>query len=224
MRRIRQVPHSVSQAAIARLSVAVVLSATLHLYLIYGLVLQQNRGPADHPGILNARLLPEPAPLKPTALAEPATQRNRMPRAQPQIGSLPESDETLELTAQTPSAEALTAEPELAIASLPDPVHYAAKELDIYPQPLNRIQPIYPQTALIGETGGSVTLLILIDESGRVTDVSVVDASPQDVFEESARQAVAASAYSPAQKDGRAVRSRILVKFDFDPGASAIPE
>ena len=77
---------------------------------------------------------------------------------------------------------------------------------------------------LAGEIGGSVTLLILIDESGRVTDVSVVDASPQDVFEESARRALAATAYTPAQKDGRAVRSRILVRFDYDPAASVVEE
>jgi protein TonB len=58
---------------------------------------------------------------------------------------------------------------------------------------------------------------MLIDESGRVTDVSVVDASPQDLFEDSALRALAATTYFPAQKSGRAVRSRILVKVDYDP-------
>ncbi len=123
--------------------------------------------------------------------------------------------------AQVPPAEGFSAEPEVATASLPDPFHYAARELDVYPQPLNRIEPAYPQTALADEIGGSVTLLLLIDESGRVTDVSVVDASPPDVFDESALQALAATAYAPAQKGGRAVRSRILVKIDYEPIAAA---
>ena len=225
MRRIRQVPPDVSQAAFARLSVAVMLSATLHLYLIYGLALQSTRGPADRLTIINARMLPESAVMERPTLAAPGIAHlRRVPPRQPQVPSLPEPVETPAAAAQALSAADPAPEPEVEIASLPDPVHYAAKELDVYPQPLIRIEPVYPPAALAGEMGGSVTLLILIDESGRVTDVSVVDASPQDVFEESARRAVAAGAYSPAQKDGRAVRSRILVRFDYDPAASAIPE
>jgi len=211
-----------SQAAFARLSLAVVLSATLHLYLIYGLALRPTHSSADRISIINARLLPEPAVLKRLALAAPAaSQRNRIPPAQPQVPSSPEPIETPVPAAQTLPAGDRSPEPEVLTASLPDRVHYAARELDVYPQPLNRIEPVYPQTALAGEIGGSVTLLLLIDESGRVTDVSVVDASPQDVFEESALRALAATAYSPAQKSGRAVRSRILVKVDYDPIAAA---
>ncbi|HEV8525795.1 MAG TPA: hypothetical protein VGQ71_14975, partial [Terriglobales bacterium] len=91
MRRIRQVPRGVSQAAFARLSVAVVLSATLHLYLIYGLALRSTYSPADRVSIINARLLPEPAVLKRTTLASPAAaQRSRIPPAQPQVPTFPE--------------------------------------------------------------------------------------------------------------------------------------
>jgi len=201
------------------------LSATLHLYLIYGLALQSTRGPADRLTIINARMLPESAVMERPTLAAPGIAHlRRVPPRQPQVPSLPEPLETPPAAAQALSATDPAPEPAVEIASLPDPVHYAARELDVYPQPLIRIEPVYPPAALAGEMGGSVTLLILIDESGRVTDVSVVDASPQDVFEESARRAVAAGAYSPAQKDGRAVRSRILVRFDYDPAASAIPE
>jgi protein TonB len=215
----------VSQAAFARLSVAVVLSATLHLYLIYGLALRSIHSPADRVSVINARLLPEPAVLKGATLAAPAaSQRSRIPPARPQIPTLSEPIATPAPAAQALPAGDRSSEPEVSTVSLPDPVHYAARDLDVYPQPLNRIEAVYPQTALAGGIGGSVTLLLLIDESGRVTDVSVVDASPQDVFEESALQALAATAYSPAQKNGRAVRSRILVKIDYDPAASAVEE
>ena len=217
MRRIRQIPQDVSEAAFARLSVGIVLSATLHTYVIYGLVLQPTPGAADHLSIINARLLPEPAVVKRPTLAAPATQRQRIAPAQPQVAPLPEPMETPVPAAQTLADGDPNPETEVSTVSLPDPVHYAARDLDVYPQPLNRIEPAYPREALAGETGGSVTLLLLIDESGRVTDVSVVDASAQDEFNESALQALAAAAYTPAQKNGRAVRSRILVKVDFDP-------
>lgn len=224
MRRIRQVPQGVSQAASARLSVAVVLSATAHLYLIYGLTLQPTNIPADHLSIINARLFSEPAVMKRPPSAAPALQRIRIPPARPRVPSLPEPIESPIPAEHAPPDGDRGSEPEVSIGSLPDPVHYAAKDLDVYPQPLNRVEPVYPQTALAGEIGGSVTLLLLIDESGRVSDVSVVDASPQDVFEESALRALSATAYSPAQRGGRAVRSRILVKVDYDAVASAVKE
>ncbi len=222
MHRIRQLPQGVSQAAFERLSVAVVLSATLHLYVIYGLALQPTHSPADRLSIINARLSPEPAVTKrPTA---PAMQRERVAAVRSRVSSLPEPIETPLSAAQAPPAGDRSTEPDGSTASLPDPVHYAAKDLDFYPQPLNRIEPAYPQTALASEIGGWVTLLLLIDESGRVTDASVVDAFPPDVFEESALRALVTTAYSPAQKNGRAVRSRILVKVDYDPAASAVQE
>ena len=199
-------------------------SAALHLYLIYGMALQRAQSPAEHLSVINARLSSEPAAMKPKALGESAMHRKPIRSTVPQVASLPEAEKRMESALQTPSTADFGPEPEFAVATLPDPVHYAARELDVYPQPLNHIEPVYPQMALAAEIVGSVTLLILIDEFGRVTDVSVVEASPQDVFEESARQAVSASAYSPAQKDGRSVRSRILVRFDYDPTAVSVEE
>jgi hypothetical protein len=109
MRRIRQVPPDVSQAAFARLSVAVVLSATLHLYLIYGLALQPTRNPADHLSIINARLLFEPAVMKrPTSAALAIPQFRRVPPGRLQVPSLPEPVETPAPAAQVFSAADLS--------------------------------------------------------------------------------------------------------------------
>ncbi|MGQ0580017.1 MAG: energy transducer TonB, partial [Betaproteobacteria bacterium] len=181
------------------------------------LALQPTHSPADRLSIINARLLLEPAVVKSPALAAPAMQRRRMPPALSPVEPLPEPMETTAPATQSLPDGDHSSETEAPAVSLHDPVHYAARDLDVYPQPLNRIELAYPQEALAGEIGGSVTLLLLIAESGRVTDVSVVDASAQDEFNASALRALAASAYSPAQKNGRAVRSRILVKVDYAP-------
>ena len=101
--------------------------------------------------------------------------------------------------------------------NIPDPVHYPAKDLDVYPQASKRITPVYPEMARDSKVAGSVTLLVLIDEAGRVVDTSVMDATPDGVFEQAAQQALANAAFYPAQKDGRMVRSRVLVKVEFDP-------
>jgi protein TonB len=105
-------------------------------------------------------------------------------------------------------------------ASIPDTVHYPANELDIYPQALTRIAPDYPEAARDAHVAGSVTLLVLIDEVGKVVDASVTDAVPDGVFEQTAQAALANASFYPAQKDGRPVRSRILIKVEFDPEAT----
>lgn len=99
----------------------------------------------------------------------------------------------------------------------PDLVHYAAKDLDVFPQLQAALRPDYPQSALQQKMAGTVTLLVLVDEAGRVTGVSVVDAAPQGMFDDSARQALSSAAFVPAQRDGRKVRSRILVNVSYDP-------
>lgn len=109
---------------------------------------------------------------------------------------------------------------DVASPSVPDPVHYPAKDLDVYPQPLQRISPAYPRSALDAQISGAVTLLVLIDEAGRVAGTSVLDAVPDGVFEQAALDALANTAFFPAQKDGRTVRSRVLIKVEFDPAAA----
>ena len=103
------------------------------------------------------------------------------------------------------------------VSTIPDLVHYPAKDLDVYPQVLTRITPEYPQAARDAQVAGSVTLLVSIDEAGRVIGISVMDAAPEGVFEQAAQQALENTAFYPAQKDGRTVRSRILIKVEFDP-------
>jgi protein TonB len=112
---------------------------------------------------------------------------------------------------------AATAGSDSTVANIPDPVHYPAKDLDIYPQASKRITPVYPEMARDSKVAGSVTLLVLIDEAGRVVGTSVMDATPDGVFEQAAQQALVNAAFYPAQKDGRMVRSRVLIKVEFDP-------
>ena len=104
-------------------------------------------------------------------------------------------------------------------APLPDPVHYAARDLDIYPRALHPIVPAYPQANRQAQGPGSVTLLVMIDEGGRVVGSSVVDATPGEAFDDAAREAVTATAFYPAQRAGHAVRSQLLIKVEFDPAA-----
>ena len=225
MRRVRQSSFSLSRAIDSRIPAAVAISAALHVFLIYGFSLPAQSGRAAWAAVINARL----APLAPSATPRQtnAPERSRLPELVRRAGLAPASLDVAEPLAASEAA-AIAAEPEqvvaesgaTAIPTIPDPVYYPARDLDIHPHALNPIRPVYPEAAREAQVAGSVTLLVLIDESGRVVGTSVEDAAPGGVFEQVAQQAVAISAFYPAQKDGRAVRSRILVKLEFDPAAA----
>ena len=146
------------------------------------------------------------SPPAPTVLSVPAAPVSVEPATAPAPTITPVDPE--------PAAPAVS---DATVASIPDPVHYPAKDLDIYPQVSKPIAPVYPEMARESRVAGSVTLLVLIDEAGRVVDTSVMDATPDGVFEQAARQALANAAFFPAQKEGRMVRSRVLIKVEFDP-------
>jgi protein TonB len=110
-------------------------------------------------------------------------------------------------------ADSYVSDPGPLTSAFPDPVHYPAKELDVYPRLLAPLAVSYPERA--DQPDGRVSLLLLIDEAGRVSGVTVVDSEPEGVFDDAAVRAYSLAAFSPARKDGRAVRSRILVAVEI---------
>jgi len=65
-------------------------------------------------------------------------------------------------------------------------------------------------------TAGGVRLWVSIDQAGRVVDVAVIDADPPGEFERLARERVLATWFVPAERDGRPVKSRILLVLRQD--------
>ena len=94
---------------------------------------------------------------------------------------------------------------------------YPAKQLDMLPVAKVEVQPQYPERAAADSVGGEVTLLLLVDEMGEVRERNVVEADPPGVFDEAALAAFEDVHFQPAMKDGRRVRSRVVVTLTFDP-------
>jgi len=101
----------------------------------------------------------------------------------------------------------------LALPPAPDPDYYTARDLDRYPRPLAPSQ--INRTA--GDGAGEVRLEILIDERGIVQEMTFAGPAAPARVEEALRAALATTRFLPAQKDGRAVRSRIVLSVAFDP-------
>jgi periplasmic protein TonB len=216
-----------------RLVLALLLSINFHLYLVYGIASGgvarfRSDAPALHARI---ELMPEPEPALPVPSPKSA---NDPPRPEAPMLVLPQLDRhTLfvedsrrdiplarESAGPAPPPPAPAPEPSPAAAThtaaFAPPLesrYFAASEIDRYPKLLHKVTPPHPSSAR--ETSGVVTLQLLIDETGKVAGISVVNADPPHLFDQSAMDAFLPARFSPAQIAGEAVRSKILVKVRF---------
>lgn len=92
---------------------------------------------------------------------------------------------------------------------------FKSSELDEQPYPLISVVPAYPPHAQVHNIEGWVRLLLLIDESGQLRHLEILEANPPGIFEESARAAFRITPFSPGQRGGEAVKCRMIVKIDF---------
>jgi TonB family protein len=187
-----------------------VLSALIHLWFAAGMAVDTPVPVAPHGQIITARLeLSATPPAIPvvrqteTPIAEKIARRDSRPRGRSIYDSRPKSSATSRSTATSPAA---------------DPVYYPARQLDVYPALLHPVRPDYPEQSSQSKASGKVRMTLLIDETGHVTEVSAVEAEPAGYFEDAVRRAFASARFSPARKDGRAVKSRVLISIAYGTG------
>ena len=215
--------ESEARSVYSRLSIAVALSAGLHLSLIYGVA--PRPGSRARPIVpLAARLVSEPvastptdsgrrvAPAPPERLASPVPLPITVPTTPP---------DTPLVAVPTPNgAESIDRREDSALpkADLPFPVDlqwYEARDLDTYPRALSPLDLPQPASGQTDGPHGTVTLLLAIDAAGGVHDATVVNEEPAGSLEPAALAAVRAARFAPARKDGHDVRSKIIVKLRF---------
>lgn len=105
--------------------------------------------------------------------------------------------------------------PDGAVREASDATYYAARQLDVYPALSAPLDLPYPRRALEQGVDGRALLLLHIDATGVVEEVSVVESQPAGYFEEEARRAFVAARFKPAQRNGRSVKSRVLIEVSY---------
>jgi len=202
-----------------RLILALVVSLAVHFAIVVGIQGKSRELGGTSPGVITAHL--EPAASANASVAVPDEQPSQLEtQAPPAEDSAAREQASPSQPADAPQP-ALKPEPRetsavLEVPVIRDPTYYAMRLLDEYPQPLAPIEPRYPEQALHAKINGSVTLLLLIDENGMLQDISVVEAKPESIFNEAALEAFREMRFSPARKDGRVVRSRVLITVGFE--------
>lgn len=106
--------------------------------------------------------------------------------------------------------------PTVDIPLIEDPTYYTAKQVDIHPLAAEPITPEFPEAAAAAGIEGFVTLRLLIDATGMVREISVVDAQPPDTFEAAALNAFRNARFVAAQRNDRPVKSDVLIKVMFE--------
>lgn len=127
-----------------------------------------------------------------------------------------ERSQALRPPAQTAASQPQAQPPnEAAAPGSADPTYYGVRQLDVFPTPIAPIDIPYPMHAGAAAVAGRVSLLVLVSDTGRVDEISVVEADPAGVFEEQARRIFTNVQFSPAQRGGRRVRARLIVEVNF---------
>jgi protein TonB len=106
--------------------------------------------------------------------------------------------------------------PAVALTSSVDLTYYSARDVDVHPRALREVVPVYPDEADRQRVSGKLRLQLKLQADGRVSDIEVLSATPPGVFNESALQAFRDARFSPAQKNGRPVRSLVQIEVVYD--------
>ena len=91
-------------------------------------------------------------------------------------------------------------------------------DLEKPPEAIAQIAPKYPQELVKARIEGRVTVVFLLDETGKVQDPRV-DSSTRPEFEKPALEAIRKWRFRPGQREGQPVKTYLRQPFRFTPPA-----
>ena len=97
----------------------------------------------------------------------------------------------------------------------PAKTRFGMDELDQKPVSIAALKPHYPYRARRMGIEGYVMVRFLVDREGHARKVSIIDAEPDGVFEETVRSTVPRWRFKPGRKDGRPVDTWVEMTIRF---------
>lgn len=131
--------------------------------------------------------------------------REIVPRSQPADPPLPRNQDS---RAEVPSRANAVG------AGSPDTTYYSIRQLDIHPVPAEPLRLPHVASTLRGEANVRAVVELHISETGHVDAAKVIEAHSPSHFESELITTFLAARFTPAVRDGRAVRSRVLVRIE----------
>ena len=96
-----------------------------------------------------------------------------------------------------------------------DGIIFELGDLDEPPRPVVQLRPQYPPQARLRQQEGFVTVEFVVNTDGSVDSPTVIDAQPQDIFNQAALRAVVRWRFSPGMRGGEAVAVRVRQRVEF---------
>jgi len=97
----------------------------------------------------------------------------------------------------------------------PGTTFYSLDEIDNPLMPLVRTPPLYPRQAQRRGIQGWVDVEFIVNISGRVETVTIIQAEPPGIYEQSVIRAVSSWRFSPGTVSGKPVNIRIRQRLQF---------
>lgn len=85
----------------------------------------------------------------------------------------------------------------------------------VLPKRKNKIKPVYPETLKSQGIEANVTVIVSIDETGKVTSVKIAKGSPHDAFNKAAEAAAWKEGFAPATRGGKAIPYTLSFTYRF---------
>jgi periplasmic protein TonB len=206
-----------------KLGMAVLVSMMLHAMLLQG---TSGRGGASVSvppvaGALVVRLVPHILAEAPDATSHQALGEARSAGSLPPLQGTPGSSPTADHVHAPPLAalQRDTLRTEKSTPSAPlgerDPTYYTARELDFYPAPLAPLD-LTPPAGTAAMIAARVLLELRVDDGGAVTGAQVLESGAEAEWADAVRRAFIAHRFTPARRNGVAVKSRVVVEVAYD--------
>ena len=95
---------------------------------------------------------------------------------------------------------------------------FSVGQLDAPLTSLARIPPIYPLRARRRGIEGWVKVQFVVNKSGQVVNIAIIEAQPTGIFEQSVKRCVSAWRFKPGTVDGLTVKTRVetTIRFTLD--------
>ncbi|MDL1964123.1 MAG: energy transducer TonB [Deltaproteobacteria bacterium] len=93
---------------------------------------------------------------------------------------------------------------------------YNQGEVDRMPMAFFKMKPIYPYRAKRLNITGKVEVKFLVDETGYVSNITILKSTPPGIFDDSVFKALPSWKFSPGEVRGHAVSTWVVTTIQFD--------
>ena len=200
-------------------TIAPILSALFGLFLTISLLVAMNSVPPKKERTLSENRVQFSVEAPPPPVTKSSKPKHRKVKSAPPPPPLPMMNANLSGLSFGMEAleDQLVVKGEDLLGANQDVV-MTSETVDIPPRAKDRIAPEYPTTARRKGIEGYVTLSLLINDSGHVEDIVIVESHPSGIFEQSAKDTVVQWSFAPGEYQGQPVSVRVTQVLRYSLG------